>query len=166
MSHCTEHREFIPRSDTPAAMPKGIAVHYYQRWPSKPQEITADSLRRVMKNLWEGKWENLFLTNDTTFEQNFMQLESGGGLYALQFVRDNTGGSGEEAAWFSTFDPEYLDSDEETDIECSDGKSVICRRYTTSDKGAVMTAIEYFIRTGRLWDGIPWMKSWQEWVEE
>ena len=29
-----------------------------------------------------------------------------------------------------------------------------------------MTAIEYFIHTGRLWDGIPWMKSWQEWAEE
>ena len=29
-----------------------------------------------------------------------------------------------------------------------------------------MTAIEYFIHTGKLWDGIPWMENWDEWVEE
>ena len=29
-----------------------------------------------------------------------------------------------------------------------------------------MTAIEYFIRAGKLWDGIPWMKRWEEKVEE
>ena len=166
MRKCIEHREFIPVAEVPAEMPKGIAIQYYVRWPGEPKEITSNSLSRLKKNLRDGKWENIFLTNDTSFEQNFMQLESGGGLYALQFVRDNTGGSGEEAAWFSTFDPEYLDSDEETDIECSDGQSIVFREFTTADKEAVMTAIEYFIRTGRLWDGIPWMKSWQEWVEE
>ena len=39
---------------------------------------------------------------------------------------------------------------------------VIYRKYTTADKDAVMTAMEYFLRTGKLWNGIPWMKSWQE----
>ena len=73
---------------------------------------------------------------------------------------------GEQAAWFYTYDPEYLDSDEETDIECSDGQSIIYRKYTTADKDAVMTAMEYFLRTGKLWNGIPWMKSWQEWEDE
>ena len=166
MSKCIEHREFIPVADTPAEMPEGITIQYYERWPSDPEELTINSLGRVLKNLRTDKWENIFVTNDTDFEQNFMQLESGGGLYALQFIQDNTGGSGEEAAWFSTYDPGYLDSDEETDIECSDGQSVIYRGETTTDKEAVMTAIEYFIRTGKLWDGIPWMKCWQEWVEE
>ena len=68
--------------------------------------------------------------------------------------------------WWSTYDPEYVDSDEETDIPHSDGQSIIYRETTTADKEAVMTAIEYFIHTGKLWDGIPWMKRWQEWVEE
>ncbi len=29
-----------------------------------------------------------------------------------------------------------------------------------------MTAIEYFIRIRKLWNGIPWMKGWQEWEDE
>ena len=63
--------------------------------------------------------------------------------------------------WWSTYDPEYVDSDEETDIPHSDGQSIIYRETTTADKEAVMTAIEYFIHTGKLWDGIPWMKRWE-----
>ena len=166
MSSVVERREFIPVAKVPAEMPKGIAIQYYVRWPGEPKEITSNSLSRLKKNLRDGIWENVFLTNDTSFEQNFMQLESGGGLYALQFVQDNTGGIGEEAAWFSVYDPEHLESEEETDIESADGQAVIYRGDVTTDKEAVMTAIEYFIRTGKLWDGIPWMKSWQEWAEE
>ena len=83
----------------------------------------------------------------------------GGGLYALQYVKDLG------QVWWSTYDSDYLDTYEETDIDCSDGQSIVFREFTTADKEAVMTAIEYFIRTGRLWDGIPWMKCWQEWVE-
>ena len=162
MSSLVERQENLPKSGTPAEMPQGIGVIYYVRWPNGPEELTSDSLKQVMQNLREGKWENIFLTSDADFEQNFMQLESGGGLYALQFIQDNTGGIGEEAAWFTTFTPEFLGSNEETDIDCSDGQSVIFREDTTTDKDAVMTAIEYFARTGKLWDGIAWMKVWRE----
>ena len=33
--------------------------------------------------------------------------------------------------WWSTYDPEYIDSDEETDIPHSDGQSIIFRETTT-----------------------------------
>lgn len=131
-------------------MPKGIAIKYYKCWPAKVKEITTDSLRRILKNLRSGKWKNIFLANNDNLETNFMQLETENGLYALQFVQDNTGGVGGAAAQFSTYDLEYSDSDEETDIECSDGSSVILRKYTTTDMDSVMVAIEYFIRTGKL----------------
>ena len=166
MRKCIERREFIPVAESPAEMPKGIAIHYYIRWPDRAKEITPASLSRLKKNLRDGKWKNVFLCDAECLEVNFMQLESGGGLYALQFVQDNTGGIGEEAAWFSVYDPEHLESEEEPDIESADGQAVIYRGDVTTDKEAVMTAIEYFIRTGKLWDGIPWMKSWQEWAEE
>lgn len=165
MSRCTEHQAIIPKSDTPAKMPEGIVIKYYECWPGKAEKLNSNSLVQVLKNLREDKWKNIFLTNDTDFEQNFMQLESGGGLYALQFIRDNTGMIGEEAAWFTTFTPEFLGSDEETDIDCSDGQSIIYRENTITDKDAVMTAIEYFIRTGKLWDGISWLKVWRERAE-
>ncbi|MCI8527895.1 MAG: hypothetical protein HFH82_01890 [Lachnospiraceae bacterium] len=165
MSSWKEHIEFIPKNEVPAAIPEGISVKYYVCWPDEPKEITPDNCEIILKNLRDGEWGDIYLTNNEDLEEDIMELESGDGLYALQYLRDNSGLTGEEGAWFSTYDPEYLDSDEETDIECSDGQSIICRKYTTTDKDAVMTAIEYFIRTGKLWDGIPWMKSWEE-VEE
>ena len=162
MSKFKEHIEFIPKNEHPAAIPEGIAVKYYVCWPDDPKEITSDNCEEILRNLREGEWGNIYLTNNEDLEEDIMDLESGDGLYALEYVRDNSGLVGEEGAWFSTYDPEYLDSDEETDIECADGQSIIQRKYTITDKEAVMTAIEYFIHTGKLWDGIPWMKSWQE----
>ena len=166
MSKIKEYIEFIPKNESPATMPEGIAVKYYVCWPDEPEEITPDNCRTILENLRNGQWGSIYLTNDPDLEEDIMELESGDGLFALQYLRDNSGMVGEQAAWFSTYDPEYLDSDEETDIECSDGQSIIYRKYTTADKDAVMTAMEYFLRTGKLWNGIPWMKSWQEWEEE
>ena len=165
MEKCINHQEFIPKSEHPEEMPNAIAIKYYICWPEDAKEITSDSLQLILKNLRSGEWESIFLANDDSLEENFMQLESGNGLYAVQFLKDNAGGVGEDAAWFSTYDAEYLDSDEETDIECSDGQSIILRKYTTADVDSVMASIEYFIRTGKLWNGIQWMKCWSEWIE-
>ena len=161
MGGWVKRNEFISVSETPEKMPEGIAINYYSYGGS--QELTADNLKRVLKKLHRGDWSSIYLAGDPDMEDSYMQLESGGGLYALQYVK-SVGVAGEET-WWSTYDPDYLDSGEETDIDASDGQSIIFREYTTSDKEAVMTAIEYFIRTGQLWDGIPWMKSWQEWTK-
>lgn len=160
MSECIEHREFIPVAEVPAEIPDGIAAKYYVRWPGDFHEITPENVKRIMKNLRGGKWMDIYLYQEADEEGDYLDLETDGTLFNLSY--------GEEMGqiWWSTYDPDYLDSDEETDIPHSDGQSIIFRETTTADKEAVMTAIEYFIHTGRLWDGIPWMKSWQEWVEE
>ncbi len=165
MSKYKEYIEFIPKDNSPSEIPKEIAVKYYVCWPDEPKEITPENCKKILKNLWDGKWSSIYLTNNPDLEEDIMQLESGDGLFALEYLRDNSGMVGEKAAWFSTYDPEYLDSDEETDIECSDGQSIISRKYTTTDKKSVMTAIEYFIHTGKLWNGIQWMKCWDECCE-
>ncbi len=160
MSECIEHREFIPVAEVPAEIPDGIAAKYYVRWPGDFHEITPENVKRIMKNLRGGKWMDIYLYQEDDEEGDYLDLETDGTLFNLSY--------GEEMGqiWWSTYDPDYLDSDEETDIPHSDGQSIIFRETTTADKEAVMTAIEYFIHTGRLWDGIPWMKSWQEWAEE
>ena len=160
MGSFVKRRAFIPVAEVPAKIPDGIAAKYYVRWPGSFHEITQDNVKRIMKNLRSGRWESIFLSEEADEEGDYMQLESGGGLYALQYVKDLG------QVWWSTYDSDYLDTYEETDIDCSDGQSIVFREFTTADKEAVMTAIEYFIRAGRLWDGIPWMKRWQEWVEE
>ena len=166
MSKQIEHIEFVPKDEVPAEIPNGIAVKYYVCWSDEPKELTAKNCQKILKNLRDGQWGSIYLTNDPDLEEDCMQLESGDDLFALQYLRDNSGMVGEETAWFSTYDPAYLDSDEETDIECSDGQSIILRKYTTTDKDSVMSAIEYYIRTGRLWNGISWMKGWTELDEE
>lgn len=160
MSKCIEHREFIPVAEVPAEIPDGIAAHYYIRWPGDFKEITPDNVEQIMKNLRDGEWMDIYLYHEDDEEGDYLDLETDGTLYDLSYGEDMG------QIWWSTYDPEYVDSDEETDIPHSDGQSIIFRETTTADKEAVMTAIEYFIHTGRLWDGIPWMKSWQEWVEE
>lgn len=164
MTKWKEHIEFIPKDEAPAEIPKEIAVKYYICWPAEPQKITQDTCQKIMKKLRNGEWGDIYLTNDPELEEDFMEFESGDGLFFLQY--GNSSMIGEEAAYFSTYAPEYLDSDKETNIACSDGQSIILRKYTITDKEAVMTAMEYFIHTGKLWNGISWMKSWDELDEE
>ena len=160
MGNFVKRRAFIPVAEAPAEMPEGIEARYYTHEYGEFKEITQDNVKRIMKNLRSGRWEDLCFYYEADEEGDFMELVSGDGLYVLSY--------GEELGqiWWTTYDPDYLDSYEETDIQHPDGQSIIFREYTTSDKEAVMTAIEYFIRTGKLWDGIPWMKNWSEWVEK
>ena len=160
MSKCIEHSEFIPVAEVPTVSQDGIAAHYYIRWPRDFKEITPDNVEQIMKNLRDGEWMDIYLYHEDDEEGDYLDLETDGTLYDLSYGEDMG------QIWWSTYDPEYVDSDEETDIPHSDGQSIIYRETTTADKEAVMTAIEYFIHTGKLWDGIPWMKRWQEWVEE
>ena len=117
MGNWVKRREFISVSEPPAEMPEGIRIKYYSH--GKTQELTADSLKRVLKKLRRGDWGDIYLADDPDMEDSYMQLESGKGLYALQYVK-NVGVAGEET-WWSTYDPDYLGSDEETDIDASDG---------------------------------------------
>ncbi|MCI8423988.1 MAG: hypothetical protein HFF50_10770 [Lawsonibacter sp.] len=156
MSKWVEHRVFVPASQTPDPIPEGIAAKYYVCWPGSFHEITPDNVKRIMKNLRSGEWMDIYLYHEADEEGDYLDLETDGTLYDLSYG-ENMG-----EIWWSTYDPEYLDSDVETDIIHSDGQSIIYRETTTTDKEAVMTAIEYFIHTGKLWNGIPWMKRWQE----
>ncbi|MEH2937554.1 hypothetical protein [Lawsonibacter sp. JLR.KK007] len=160
MRRCIEHRELIPAAQVPAALPEGIAARYYVRWPGDFHEITPSNVKRVLKNLRSGVWMDIYLYREADEEGDYLELETDGTLYNLSYGEDLG------QVWWSTYDPKYLDSDEETNISHSDGQTIIFRETTTTDKEAVMTALAYFIHAGKLWDGIPWMKRWQEWVEE
>ena len=160
MGNFVKRRAFIPVAEAPAEMPEGIEARYYTHEYGEFKEITQDNVKRIMKNLRSGRWEDLCFYYEADEEGDFMELVSGDGLYALSYAEELG------QIWWTTYDPDYLDSYEETDIQHPDGQSIVFREFTTAAKEAVMTAIEYFIRTGKLWDGIPWMKNWSEWVEE
>ena len=69
MSQCIEHQQFVPQSEIPEEMPKGIAIKYYICWPDEAKEITTGSLRRILNNLSSGKWKSIFLTNNDNLEK-------------------------------------------------------------------------------------------------
>ena len=75
MSRCIEHREFIPVAEAPAEMPEGVRIKYYSH--GKTQELTSDSLKRVLKKLHRGDWGDIYLADDPDMEDSYMQLESG-----------------------------------------------------------------------------------------
>ena len=130
MSKCIEHREFIPVAEVPAEIPDGIAAKYYVRWPGSFHEITQDNVKRIMKNLRSGNWMDIYLYHEKDEEGDYLDLETDGTLYNLSYGEDMG------QIWWSTYDPEYVDSDEETDIPHSDGQSIIYRETTTADKEA------------------------------
>ena len=134
MGSFVKRRAFIPVAEAPAEMPEGIEARYYTHKYGKFKEITQDNVKRIMKNLRSGRWESIFLSEEADEEGDYMQLESGGGLYALQYVKDLG------QVWWSTYDSDYLDTYEETDIDCSDGQSIVFREFTTADKEAVQSA--------------------------
>lgn len=163
-----KHEEAIPKSEISVEILNSIVVKYSISLSGEYDEITPDNLQKILKDLREGQLENIYFSNDPNLEEGIMELQSANGLFTLRYSIGNIDIDGEmDIASYSTYDPEYLNSDVQTEIEdigCIDGKFVL-RKYTTMDKNAVMAAIEYYIRTGKLWNGISWLKSWQE-IEE
>lgn len=54
-----------------------------------------------------------------------------------------------------------LVEDEKSTIECSDGQSVILKKYTMHDRELAADCAELFIRTGGHYPGMEWLKFWQ-----
>ena len=56
------------------------------------------------------------------------------------------------------FDPDYLDSDEESPMIPGDGQSIILKKYTMHDPELAANCIEYYARTRQLYPGMAWLK--------
>ncbi|MCI8866983.1 MAG: hypothetical protein HFE61_02385 [Anaerotignum sp.] len=89
-----------------------------------------------------------------------MQIEIDKGLIFLQYVENP--GTKEECS-YSSFHPDYLDSEEESPMRCSDGQSIILMRYTMSNPQLAAKCVEYFVRTGKLCPEMAWLKGWRVW---
>lgn len=84
-----------------------------------------------------------------------MQLEIDKDWIFIQYVV-NEGG---KERYYCGFDPEYLDSDEESPMVPGDGQSVILKRYIIHDPRLAAECVEYYARTGKLYPGMEWLKS-------
>lgn len=124
-----KHEEAIPKSEISVEILNSIVVKYSISLSGEYDEITPDNLQKILKDLREGQLENIYFSNDPNLEEGIMELQSANGLFTLRYSIGNIDIDGEmDIASYSTYDPEYLNSDVQTEIEdigCIDGKFVI-----------------------------------------
>ena len=154
-------KEIVAKRDVPE-MPKDIRIQYANRKFStnertKIKDLSEKGVRKIVRDVQSGKCQSLYLTPNENgeIEPGFLQLEdaNGEGRIFLQICADER----ERTAW-ACFDLAYLDSDEESPIETSDGQSVISMRTTMRDHDLAAKCVEWYIRTLEPYPGMDWLK--------
>ncbi len=150
----------IQAEDRSVKMPTGLHIKYMTSAFDGGKEITEYSLKQLIKKIQSGQNLGVYLFQDPELEENYMQLEMDNGLIFLQYVKDPCT---KDECFYSSFDPACLDSKEEAPMSCSDGQSVILKRNTMKDTKLAARCVEYFVRTGKLYPAMTWLKGWQVW---
>lgn len=150
----------IPKGEIPT-MPSILQTIYtFSAFGDGGERLTEDALKKLVKNIRKAKRLSVFLCPDsdieTALEEEYMQVEIDSGWIFIQYVVKDGCGDG---YCCSCFDPDYLESDEESPMVPGDGQSVILKRYTMHDPKLAADCAEYYARTGRLYPGMEWLKS-------
>lgn len=151
----------IPKSEIPAKMPSSLRTIYtFDAFGDGGEQLTESSLKKLVKNIPQAKRLSVCLCPDsdieTALEEEYMQLEIDSGWIFIQYVVND---GCQDGYCCSCFDPDYLDSDEESPMVPGDGQTVILKRYTMHDPKLAADCVEYYARTGRLYPGMEWLKS-------
>jgi len=144
--------EIIPRNDTPVSIPSDICIQYV----GGMDEINENTVQGIIEKIRQGTYADVYLSLDPDGDDRYMQMESTDGWIFLQYCEEVN------RTWYSSYNVEYADSDEEAPIICSDGQSVVEKKYTMHNLDLAVKCIEYFIRTGQLYPGMEWIKGWRE----
>ncbi len=124
-----------------------VCVQYIQGLES---EITEARIQALLAAVPDGVDECLFLDPDG--EGDFMEVLCDGEWLALGCCFDDGG------ECYYSYNPAYAESEELTGLD-SGGQSPIEKRLALTDMEAGAEAVEYFIRTGKLYPGIDWAKQ-------
>ncbi len=151
--------EIIKKGPIPA-MPEGIKIPYAAYGAMPDQEIgyiSEKDIPDIVGKVQNGTYTSLLLTPEEEDMDEFLMMESSSDLIFLQIWDAES-----ETAW-SCFNPDYLESDEEAPIECSDGQSVIEMRNTMANtpenRELAAKCAEWYIRTGKPYPGMDWLKE-------
>lgn len=151
----------IQIKNEPEEMPSGIYIPYISSVFGDEKHLTEKELEMLLAQIRQGEGMGICFCRDPDCEEAFMQLEINYGRICLQYIEEM---GTEDECFYSSFDPDYLDSDEESPMQAADGQSIILMRYTMQDteQNTALTAkcVEYFVRTGRLYPGMEWLKGW------
>lgn len=149
----------IPKGEVPEKMPSGLQVLYtFDAFGRDGEQLTEASLKKLMKSIRKSKKISIFLYPnpdiETALEEEYMNLEIDGDWIAFHVVHDTY----PDSYFCSCFDPDYLDSDEESPMIPGDGQSIILKKYTMHDPELAANCIEYYARTRQLYPGMAWLK--------
>ena len=151
--------EIIKKGPVPA-MPEGIKIPFAAQGAMPDQGIgyiSEKDIPDIAEKVQNGTYTSLLLTPEEEDMDQFLMMESSPELIFLQIWNAET-----ETAW-SCFNLDYLESDEEAPIECSDGQSVIEMRNTMANtpgnRELTAKCAEWYIRTGEPYPGMDWLKE-------
>ena len=162
-----KHQTIIPKGEIPEKMPSGLQ-ELYTFGPFEDDDgerLTEENLKKILKKIRNSQKFSLFLGPDSylDLEGKYMHIEVDDGCIAFQYVVDD----GSENGYFCCcFDPDYLDSDEESPMVPGDGQSIILKRYIMHDLALAADCVEYFSRTGALYPGMAWLKEYTSWYDD
>lgn len=150
----------IPKGEVPEKMPSGLQVLYtFNAFGRDGEQLTEASLKKLMKSIRKSKKISIFLCPnsdmETALEEEYMSLEVEPGWISFEYVIRDTYPDG---YFCSCFDPDYLDSDEESPMIPGDCQSIILKKYTMHDPELAANCIEYYARTRQLYPGMAWLK--------
>ena len=152
-------KEIIKKGLVPA-MPEGIKIPFAAQGAMPDQEIgyiSEKDIPDIVKKVQNGTYTSLLLTPNEEDMDEFLMMESSPELIFLQIW------DGESETYWSCFNPDYLESNEEAPIECSDGQSVIEMRNTMANtpenRELAAKCAEWYIRTGEPYPGMDWLRE-------
>ena len=151
--------EIVKKGPIPA-MPEGIKIPFVAQGAMSDQEIgyiTEKDIPDIVGKVQNGTYTSLLLMPEEEDMDQFLMMESSPELIFLQIW------DGESETNWSCFNPDYLESDEEAPIECSDGQYVIEMRNTMANtpenRKLAAKCVEWYIRTGKPYPGMNWLKE-------
>ena len=152
-------KEIVKKSLVPE-MPENIWIQYAYvnegfdvKKEKKLNGFSEEILNNILEKVRNGIYQSVTLAPNEEDWEEYFQFESanGDGLIFFQICNEKT-----QTAW-ACFNADYLDSDEESPIDTSDG-SVVFMENTMRDRELAAKCVEWYAHTGEPYPGMDWMK--------
>lgn len=149
----TPEQKEIPAFDEKAIRIKHVDCYDPPYSSYEEEEMTEELIARILEEIPLGI--NIYLSLDPNREDDWMEVNCDGQWLALgvSFCM----GTKNEKNYYS-WNPEYAKTQEYAPIE-SGGQTPIEKSMALADMEAGVKAVEYFIRTGKLYPGIDWAEQ-------
>lgn len=151
------HETIIPAGNPVKRFPTGLQELYLNvcedgQPPICHQRLTEKNLKQLIRKIHKRKTLGASLSCQDR-DEDYFEIEVNSSWIAFQYVVNN---GMEDEAFYSSFNSDYLDSDEESNMSTRYG-SFMQMRYTMQDPKLAAKCVEYFARTGELYPGAAWL---------